>query len=260
MSTRMTMKQKAYRGSTASRAVLAQRRALRLAARSMVPAKRWSGRPGKQGELKGLDTAINSVTPPAFNPVVDDPGLNTSAVVLNLIQTGTGSWNRIGRKTSLKSLRIRGYAECLIFNNATSDFFGNWLRISVVWDRQPSGGTIPIWQNIFSDTSQTGAETSVPWSQPAFDTMDRFRVIKEMTIQFIPQNTPPTGQFSRIVAPVDEYIRLPDLESNYSGQSSPMTISDINTGALYLYARCLTNSPGDTVCNFIAGCRVRYTD
>lgn len=258
---RKTMRQKAYRGGTASRAVLAQRRALRLAARSMVPAKRWSSRMAQKGELKGMDTTIDNTTPATWtNPVLSTTNTNGSCAVLNLIQTGTGSWNRIGRKVTLKSVRIKGFAEGFIFQTATNDFNGNMMRVVLVWDKQPSGAAIPAYDDIFSETNQSGVESTVVWSQTAYDTLDRFRVIKDMTIPFEMENTVSATNATRIVVPIDEYIKLPDLESNYSGQSTPMTIADINSGALYLYARSLFNVAADSTTALYVNCRVRYTD
>jgi len=261
MSTRMTMRQKAYRTSKTSRAVLAQRRALRLAARSMGPARSWTSRTAKQGELKGMDTIITNGNPVGWvNPIISTTNTNGCAAVLNLIQTGTGSWNRIGRKTSLKSVRIKGYARAIIWQNATNDFVGNTLRLIFVWDKQPSGGTIPVFDSIFADTNQSGAESTTVFSQTAYDSLDRFRVIKDMTMDFNQDCSPAATQNNSIFVNIDEYIRLPDLESNYSGQSVPMTIADINSGALYLYARSLANAVNDTTIELNAVCRVRYTD
>ena len=247
------------RTSNRSALVIAQRRALRQAARAVASRHYAPPGPYPKGELKGVDTIIDN-SAPAFGPVIDTTNTNGSAVVLNLIQTGTGSWNRIGRKTSLKSLRLKGYTECFIYQGPGNDFNGNMLRISVVWDKQPSGGTIPTFDDIYSETNQSGAETTTVWSQPAFDTLGRFRVIKDMTIPFEAENTPAVGQLTRVVVPIDEYIRLPDLESNYSGQSTPMTIADINSGALYLYGRALQNTTDVTQVNLFLRCRIRYTD
>ena len=54
------------------------------------------------GEKKGMDTAISFAQ---INSTVND---NSGMIVLNLIQQGAGSWNRVGKKVNLRSLRIRG--------------------------------------------------------------------------------------------------------------------------------------------------------
>jgi len=261
----LTYKQRATRstGSKASSyksaAIMAQRAALRMAARDtrLIGYPRMSQRYGgmKTGsELKGMDTTIS------FNPILATTGTNGNTSTLNLIQTGTGSWNRIGRKVNLKSLRVKGIATCLHFQDAGNDIQGNTLRMCVVWDKQPAGGTEPLFSDIFGVTSQAGAETSTFFSPPKYDTMDRFRVLKDWEINSTAQATPGAGDYVRNTFAIDCYISLGDLESTYSGQSAPMTIADINNGALYLIARAQTQNAATTEFSLEAVCRLRYVD
>ena len=53
-------------------------------------------------EKKGLDTNLYIAS------VINTSNTNTNCFVVNLIQQGSGSWNRVGRKVNLKSLRIKG--------------------------------------------------------------------------------------------------------------------------------------------------------
>ena len=53
-------------------------------------------------EKKGMDTDVT------LSPVITTTNTTGSAFVLNLIQQGAGSWNRVGRKSHLKSLRLKG--------------------------------------------------------------------------------------------------------------------------------------------------------
>ena len=57
---------------------------------------------------------------------------------------------------------------------------------------------------------------------------------------------------------VDEYVKLNNLESVYSGQSTPMTIADISTGALYFVARSQLVTASSITIDAIA--RLRYKD
>jgi len=92
-------------------------------------------------ELKGVDTVLNG------SIAVTDMTNSVGIITLNLIQQGTGSWNRIGRQASLKSLRVTG--ELL---GSWNDNFGTlsslWNRIVVVFDSQPTG-VIPTKNAIF---------------------------------------------------------------------------------------------------------------
>jgi len=60
-----------------------------------VPVRRY-------GEVKGMDTDIS------LNPMISTTNSNASSFVLNLVQSGAASWNRVGRKTHIKSLRLIG--------------------------------------------------------------------------------------------------------------------------------------------------------
>jgi len=207
-----------------------------------------------QGELKGMDTAIN------IGGVLATTNTNGDILPLNLIQQGNGSWNRVGRKTHLKSLRLKGH-----FSNTYVRTGGNWVgntvRFAVVWDQQPSSATIPSFDQIFGVTSQTGVESTTMFSPPKYDNMDRFRVIKDWTEDFTPGIAVGADtNFLTEYRQVDCYLSLKDLESVYSGQSNPMTIADISTGALYFIARSEINDLTTSVCTVELTARVRYAD
>lgn len=205
-------------------------------------------------EKKGVDTQIVSLG------IVATTSTNAEITALNLIQPGTGSWNRIGKKTKLKSVRVVGYVQNS-YNMTTGDLVGNVLLMALVWDKQPSGNAIPNFDQIFGYTNQSGTENSTIYSPPKYDNMDRFRVLKRELIEFIPKAPPlASGDFVNEYRAIDCYLKLNNLESVYSGQSNPMTISDISTGALYLVLRCQENSTSTSVGTCALTCRVRYTD
>lgn len=207
-----------------------------------------------QGELKGMDTSINQVG------VLATTNTNGNIETLNLIQTGNGSWNRVGRKTHLKSVRLQG----VLLNTmalTNGDWVGNSVRLLLVWDQQPSSGTLPLYSDIFGVTSQTGVETTAVLDPPKYDNMDRFRVLKDWREDFVPQaqvpsNTDTVTEYRQI----DCYLALKELESVYSGQSNPMTIADISTGALYFIARAVNNAATTSTANIVMNARVRYSD
>jgi len=247
-------------GSRASTAVAAQRRALRMAARDTrllgIPRMSQSYGGMRSGvELKGMDTNWQWVG------VLATTNTNAQIQTCNLIQTGTGSWNRIGRKTVSKSLRLQGYLECSHILTAGGDLSSNMVRLTVVWDRQPAGGAEPLFNDIFGNTNQSGTETTAFFSPPKYDTMGRFVVLKDMLFISDPKaSTPAAGDIVVNTIALDEYLRLPNLESNYSGQSTPMTIADINSGALYVTGRALRQDAAETQWTATIGARLRYID
>lgn len=210
------------------------------------------------GEKKGVDSALT------VNPVLNTTNTNTDIFVANLIQPGTGSYNRVGRKLNLQSLRVRG--TCILnsaYTTTTNNFEGNVLRMVVVWDKQPTG-VLPIFNAIFGLTDQAGTEASTYLDPIRYDNMDRFQILRDVTIPITPEASAGTGgtqNFCRVFSHFDEFVNLGGREVVYSGQSSPCTIADISTGGLYVIFRSNLNHAE----NFMqitndSYCRLRYTD
>ena len=206
------------------------------------------------GEKKGVDTAIAFAQ---INSTVND---NSGMVVLNLIQQGAGSWNRVGRKVNLRSIRIRGEITHTQ-TTASGNTFGQIVRCVVVWDKQPSSGTIPQWQDMFGFTAQDGTEGTSMYAPIRYDNMDRFSILRDVTYDPQPGAKSGNPDIVYYYNTIDEYIRLGDRECVFSGQSNPMTIADISTGAIYFCIRAKNNNISSTyssVTNMTA--RLRYTD
>jgi len=207
------------------------------------------------GEKKGVDTAIAFAQ---INSTVND---NSGMVVLNLIQQGAGSWNRVGRKVNLRSLRIRGDILHTQTTSASGITNGQVVRCVIVWDKQPSSGTIPQWQDIFGFTAQDGTEGTSMYAPIRYDNMDRFSILRDVTYDPQPGAKARNPDIVTYYNTIDEYIRLGDRECVFSGQSNPMTIADISSGAIYFCVRAKINNVNTTqsaINNMTA--RLRYTD
>jgi len=252
-------------GGTAKKAAPASQKYDARSGRWMVVPKSMSAKAAQSlrsavMEKKGMDTAISLASGSVTNTTND----NSASFVLNLIQQGAGSWNRVGRKVTLKSLRIQGQIQCNIYPSATSGILvDNIVRMVVVWDKQPSGAAIPRFDDIFGVTAQDGTE-SCPniYCPPRYDNMDRFRVLRDICYEFDPESSVTTGTINGTLKSVhvDEYLKLSDLEVVFSGQSSPMTIADISSGALYCYFRAFNNTATSNQALLAANARIRYTD
>lgn len=218
------------------------------------PAALQRARNASLPEKKGMETSISSV-----GNIVATTGTNADSFVLNLIQAGNGSWNRVGRKVHLKSVRLYGLAGMTYTTNAA--YGVGSLRMVVVWDKQPSGGAIPAWDQIFGNTDQTGVETSSVLSRPRYDNMDRFQVLRDVFIEprIVPDGVT-AADIRSVYVEFDEYIKLGNKEVVFSGQSSPMTIADISTGALYVYFRANAVSATMNWTTTQAFARLRYVD
>lgn len=223
--------------------------------RGMVEAVR------RAGEKKGMDTALTIA-----GPVIATTNTNGDSFVLNLIQQGAGSWNRIGRKANMESVRLRGSALYMYSETATtSDLNGGLLRMVVVWDKQPSGAAIPAFDTIFGVTAQDGTESCTFLNPIKFDNMDRFAVLKDCLIPaLVRTNNNGGGTTERITDhyPFDEFIPLKQRETVFLGQSNPMTIADVSTGAIYVYFRAdiSVDNTADWSISANSFARLRYTD
>jgi len=207
-------------------------------------------------ELKGVDVGLT------LTPVIATSTTNGSAFLLNAIAPGSGSFNRIGRKAHLKSLRLKGAFQVSQTPSATGAVGGACVRMVVVWDLQPNSGSIPTWDVIFGTTDQAGTEASTVLSPLRYDNMNRFHVLKDKSYDYatVPGNVVSTATQIGFM-PFDEYINLGGRETNYSGQSATCTTADISTGALYVYFRAQLNDATVAVSvgsNSIA--RLRYVD
>jgi len=83
----------------------------------------------------------------------------------------------------------------------------------------------------------------------------------DLNPQFFP--TPNTTGTGEVYHTVDEFISLPtDCETVFSGQSNPLTIADIYSGALYFVIIAKDTPPAGYGISLAAGsvARLRYTD
>ena len=110
-------------------------------------------------------------------------------------------------------------------------------------------------------------ETSSFLSPLRYDNTDRFVVLRDWRKSFNAANAWATAAGTdslSIQEPFDEYVKLPNLQTVYSGQSSPQTITDISSGALYFICRADTGggATGLFQARINAGsfCRLRYIE
>lgn len=208
-------------------------------------------------EKKGVDFTTDIGT------IISTTNTNGDCFVLNLIQQGAGSWNRIGRKVNLSTIRLKGIITLRSTQTATTnDVLSNTVRMVLVWDKQPSGNAIPAFNTVFGRTDQTGTEGTIFLDPIRYDNMDRFSILKDCVYNLNPKffSTGGTTNDTRVSYSYDEYIKLGNRECIFSGQSNPMTIADISSGALYVYFRTSNNTTANECSNLFSVARLRYYD
>lgn len=215
----------------------------------------------RNSDPKGVDVA--NLSAQIGTPLLTTSTTNAGVAVLNCVQTGSGSWNRNGRKIFLKSVRIRGATEVVHDNaGAAAATRAAIVRLVVVWDRNPNSGSIPTFDTIFGETSQTGTETSSVLSNLRWDNTGRFKVLRDVINLHVPNGIPQVAEEGILSkCTFDEFIKLDGLETIFSGQANPCTIGDISSGALYLYVR-MDNNTANSTGNLIteSSARLRFTE
>lgn len=207
----------------------------------------------RREEKKGVDTLTN------IAGVISTTTTAANAFTLNLIELGTGSFNRVGRKVFLESVRLKGTVE-VIWDLDAAAVSNSTTRMVLVWDKQPSGSA-PTWDQMFGSTTLDGTESSGILDNLSFDNMSRFAVLKDCVWDITPQATA-VGSTSVNAHTIhyDEYISLKGKETVYSGGSDPAVVGDISTGAVYLFYRTCPVDAGTTVNVTNGVARLRYTD
>jgi len=207
-------------------------------------------------QKRGVDTEISY----SEGQVVATTTDNACVVLINGIKEGDGIQNRQNRKIVMKSVRVKGSWRCVHFNAAS--LFSQETRLTVIYDRTPRT-TLPKFDEIFGVTYADGTEVTPAYSAtfclPKLDNLDRFTILRDKVMDFDVTANPGTtslinyGQF-------DEYIRLPAdcQETAYLSNSTPMTVADIQTGALYVLVRAAINTGTTAQATVVATARVRF--
>ena len=105
----------------------------------------------------------------------------------NLVQSGSGFNNRVGRRIEMQSLHLTG----LISQSANSQIAMDYVRIAVVYDRQPNGAAT-VYNNIFLDYDQSSNTASTALSGINPDERERYVILADIRMQ-LPSTNHTTG-------------------------------------------------------------------
>jgi len=204
--------------------------------RAPVATRGFGGSYGSRpGELKFSDIAVATYQ-------VNTTG---SFTLLHIPILGSDFNARIGRKTQIKSLYLRGR---LFWEAGSLNTNSQQARLMIVWDSQPNGAA-PAVTDLLSSAD--------PASHLNPNNRDRFRVICDKEYIMGPFNgaTPafgtPSGHNIKI------YKKL-NIESIFNATNGG-TIADITSGALYMFW-IGTLASGTNDLNAQVSTRVRYAD
>nr|UOF76876.1 capsid protein [Cressdnaviricota sp.] len=203
---------RAFRGAATTRTALRRNRYMPMSA-------------GHQ-EVKLIDGT-------AATPGANALNLNSTGQVtcVNLISSGSGFNNRIGRKIDLKSLHLTG----LIAQTGTASTTNDYARICVIYDRQ-TNGVLPTYAEIFTNYSQSSTTASTSFSGLNPDNRERFVMLADQRL--VLPATPVSGVNGSVDAlsttfSINRFLKL-NQTTMYKGDTSPSIIGDIATGAVYI--------------------------
>lgn len=191
-------------------------------------------------EKKAVD--VNSA------PTIGNGATWSGPFLLNGISQGTGVQQRVGRKTTLKSLMMR-------WNCGDGASFQRIWRWALVYDREPQGA-LPVALDIFSLDSINGLNN--------LDNSDRFMILHdEYPVEKNGYIATFGGGTAGTVNPVNyagkHYVKFPGngLECTWSNAATGL-IADCHTGALYIMFVTQASASGTMTFNYNA--RTRFTD
>lgn len=163
---------------------------------------------------------------------------NSSGTCLNAIAQDATSSGRVGLRCRMKSVQYRMFFEP---PSSGANQWGSQIRTIVIYDRQSNGtGLVP------TDFLQTDTFLS----PMRLTNGDRFVVLSD--------KVSPSIQSSSLAGSDQVYEKI-DLDAVFAGSSG--VASNINTGAIYLFASCNNGTSGGVSTNIVHYyTRIRYTD
>lgn len=180
--------------------------------------------------------------------------------LLNGTTNGSNFWNRLGSRISMKSL----WFKLFIANSDTYTIMNEvnaTYRISIVYDKQAQG-TAPLVSDIWANVDNAGALTSSITGSVNPLGRDRFVILFDRFINTWPLRYGTSEATSWVVgknAMIKKYFKLKNSEALYNTGNTG-TISDIESGSLYLIIQSSRAATEDNPFQFIWNTRLRWTD
>jgi len=138
------------------------------------------------------------------------------------------------------------------------------LRATVIWDESPNQPTaLPTYGNIMSKTTQDGTVGQPLMTDIRYGRMERYHILAEKIFLASPKVLDKdSAKAAEIVKSYEIEIDLTGLKTVYASNSTPMTVTDISRGGLYIYFRAYVNSGNESEWYLpnINWCRLRYSD
>lgn len=233
---------------------------------SFKSSKASQGVIGRSPATRGSRTfgvEVKAVDMPAVSAGADNLAKTLSQTatfdLLNGVQEGASFYNRVGRRTHMKSIHVTG--ELIETGNGAG--VAEYDRVMLVYDRQPNGN-FPAISDILLDYGNDGTTFTTSYSKLNLNNVERFAILRDQRIQIAANSGASTNVAGAITnygqqANINWFVPLKDLETHYKSTTNPAAIGDIATGALYLvtFGDVAIGSAGY---QFKYNARLRFTD
>jgi len=197
--------------------------------------------------------------------IIDTLNTNGFMDLLNPIQLGTASHQRIGNVVQGKGLRVKLALQYQYGRAAANgNLNANRLRVIIlVWKQTGQAGTFPNFNGFFGATDQTGATTTSMKSALFFNRINEFTILRDWNIEFTPSSgdLPVANQLAIQQITIDDYIKLGGLEMRYINTANPITVANCSSNALFMIMRSGQNTADTSISiSQISTCRFTYYD
>lgn len=213
-----------------------------------VSGRRANAPPATRGyRLNAVERKVNDIDTATYQ--VNTTGTFT---LLALPTVGADFNQRVGRKIMLRTVYIKGRVQCenagSLSPTATTS---QQCRMIIFADLQPNGAAPAVTDLLVSAT---------PASQLNLNNRDRFKIYCDKEFYLDPFLIPAAGtsMYLNRSGQVLKKFKKIQLETIFS--TSTGSISDITSGALYMFWIGSAPAGANTDANFIGSTRVRYTD
>lgn len=163
---------------------------------------------------------------------------------------GSAFYNRIGNRTQMRYMKINGFLEML----PTSSFARpKWVRLFLVYDKQPKGTLISI-GDLLREANASPDYTETELVHINVENHQRFQILMSKRINIRKVGLTPL-QVGTDLDQINDwgpvgfsyYVPIANKYSNTTYNSSTGSIADISTGAYYLVAVASATNGTDSV-------------
>jgi len=192
-------------------------------------------------------------------------GGNTNWTLLNGIQQGASSYNRLGTKVGMKRLTIHYDITPSLANTAAVD--AQMGRVMIIYDRQANSAK-PVESDVLKNYSFDGSNTSLVTDHLNLDNRNRFLVLFDRFIYLPPLGingaTPAKSQGVVVNPSVGSLpfsgainLNLRGLLTQYNKNSTGL-IGDIQSGSLYIFCMGEFDTNATAAWEMEISARLRY--